>query len=163
MHTVREMSDELLLRVRHVLDTIEHASIATVSEQGQPWNTPVYFARDESAVYWTSRFDAEHSINVRQNGHAFLVIYDSGRQDASGAAVYLDASVAELTDEPAIDRALERIYGRRRTTQPAASGFVAPSVHRVYRATVRRAWTNVFHSDADCPWDERIEIVFAEV
>jgi len=28
-------------------------------------------------------------------------------QDASGAAVYLDAGVAELTDEPAVDRADE--------------------------------------------------------
>jgi nitroimidazol reductase NimA-like FMN-containing flavoprotein (pyridoxamine 5'-phosphate oxidase superfamily) len=157
------MSNEILLHVRHLLETIEHATVATVSVEGQPWNTPVYFARDQSALYWTSRSDAQHSINVRDNGHAFLVIYDSAREDASGAAVYLDASVAELTDEPAVDRALGRIYRRRRKTQPAASRFIAPSVHRVYHATVRRAWTNVLHSAADSPWDQRIEIVFTEV
>ena len=157
------MSDNLVLRARHVLETIEHATIATVSVEGQPWNTPVYFARDHGAVYWTSRSDAQHSINIRHNGHAFLVIYDSRQDDASGAAVYLDASVAELTNEPAIDRALERIYRRRRKTPPASSKFIEPSVHRVYCATVRRAWTNVLHSAGDCPWDERIEIVLIGV
>ena len=157
------MSDDLVRSVRHVLETIEHATIATVSAEGQPWNTPVYFARDHSAVYWTSRSDAQHSINIRHNGHAFLVIYDSGEEDASGAAVYLDARVAELTDEPAVDRALTRIYRRRRKMPPPLSTFIEPSVHRVYCATVRRTWTNVVHTVGDCTWDERVEIVFTEV
>lgn len=157
------MFDDLVLSVRHVLETIEHATIATVSAEGRPWNTPVYFAREYGAVYWTSRSDAQHSINIRHNGHAFFVIYDSGQDDASGAALYLDASATELTDEPAVARALEKIYRRRRQTPPDPTKFIQPAVHRVYCATVRRAWTNVLHSAGDCPWDERIEIVLPEV
>ena len=157
------MSDDLVRSARHVLETIEHATIATVSADGQPWNTPVYFARDHSAFYWTSRADAQHSINIRDNGRAFLVIYDSVQEDTSGAAVYLDASVAELTDEPAVDRALKRIYRRRRKTPPPPSTFIEPSVHRVYCATVLRTWTNVLHTVGDHTWDERVEIVFTEV
>ena len=160
---VRKESNDLVPRVRHLLETIEHATVATVSVEGEPWNTPVYFARGHGVIYWTSRSDAQHSINVRHNGQAFLVIYDSGRKDASGAAVYIDASVAELTDQSAVDAALQTIYRRRGKTEPAASRFMAPSDHRVYRATVRRAWTNILHSAGDCPWDERVEIVFPEV
>ena len=85
------MADDLMNRVRFVLETIEHATVATVSDQGNPWNTPVYFARDEGVLYWTSRLDAQHSVNIRQNGKGFVVIYDSRREDASGAAVYVDA------------------------------------------------------------------------
>src|SRR5688500_8658500 len=105
--------DDLARRVSEVLETIEHATIATVSAEGMPWNTPVYFARQGRSSYWISRRDAQHSINIGRNRRAFIVVFDSSGTDASGAGVYIDAAVDELTDDDDRHRALELIYRRR--------------------------------------------------
>jgi hypothetical protein len=156
------MADDLIDRLQAMLDTIEHATIATVSAQGQPWNTPVYFARERMSLYWTSRADAQHSINIRDNGHAFIVIYDSSRQDASASAAYIEAQVSELTDQKAIEKGLGLVYTRRGKPTPRAAEFCEPSRHRVYHAAALRVWTNVLHADVETPWDERIEIVLGD-
>ncbi|MGQ0733067.1 MAG: pyridoxamine 5'-phosphate oxidase family protein, partial [Acidobacteriota bacterium] len=83
-------SDENLLRaVSKLLQTVQHATIATVSDQCHPWNTPVFFARNGKSLYWTSRRDAEHSKNVRHNPRVFIVVYDSRHADSTGSALYL--------------------------------------------------------------------------
>ena len=141
-----------------VLDAIEYATVATVSPAGWPWNSPVYFARDGATFYWISRADAQHSIHVRANGRAFIVIYDSTREDTSGAAVYVDAEARELTDEQGIATALAALYRRKGKPAPAATGFLGPAPQRVYAAAARQAWTNVLHTYGELPWDERIVI-----
>jgi nitroimidazol reductase NimA-like FMN-containing flavoprotein (pyridoxamine 5'-phosphate oxidase superfamily) len=152
------MTDALITRVEQLLDRVKHACIATVSAEGDPWNTPVFFARYGRSFYWTSRADARHSINVGRNAQVFLVIFDSSREDASGAAVYIEATVTELREPDAVARALDAIYRRRQQSTPPASHFSEPSMHRVYQASIRRAWTNVLHDTDDYPWDERVPI-----
>jgi nitroimidazol reductase NimA-like FMN-containing flavoprotein (pyridoxamine 5'-phosphate oxidase superfamily) len=149
---------ELIDRARALLRTIEHATVATVCADGRPWNTPVFFAYDHGAIYWSSRTDSQHSENIRANGRAFLVIYDSSRPDATAAALYAEADAVELIEEKAIQAAVTMIYGRRKMPLPSLNEFAAPSVHRVYRATPSRAWLNALHADAEIPWDERIEV-----
>jgi nitroimidazol reductase NimA-like FMN-containing flavoprotein (pyridoxamine 5'-phosphate oxidase superfamily) len=146
-----------------VLDSIEHASLATVSAENQPWNTPVYFARDGRRLYWISRHDAQHSMNVRDNGRAFLVIYDSTREDFTGAGVFIEARVIEVSDESDIAQAVLLIYQRRNKPAPPTSAFRDPSPQRLYRATARRIWTNVLHADAEIPWDERMEVAVGNI
>jgi nitroimidazol reductase NimA-like FMN-containing flavoprotein (pyridoxamine 5'-phosphate oxidase superfamily) len=141
-----------------LLERIEHATVATVSSSGQPWNTPVYFARTGGEFFWISRADAQHSINIRQNGRAFIVVYDSSREDASGAAVYVDAEARELTDAAAIANAVVQIYRRRKENPPTPTSFDDASPQRVYVAIAQRAWTNIVHAAGDCPWDERVDI-----
>jgi general stress protein 26 len=152
------MAHDSVQAAHRLLATINHATVATVSAQGRPWNTPVYFARRGNSFYWASRSDAQHSVNIRHNRQAFIVIYDSSRDDTSGAAVYIDADVLELSDEEAIDSALDSIYQRRQKSKPCAAKFIGDSTQRVYHATARRAWTNLLHTSDDIPWDERIEI-----
>lgn len=152
------MSAEMVPTVERLLDTIEHATVATVSAKGEPWNTPVYFARSGGTFFWISRADAQHSTNIRDNGRAFLVVYDSSRADASGAAVYIDADARELTDEASIATALAAIYRRRGKPSPSAATFGEASSQRIYTAVARRAWTNVVHDEGECPWDERVGV-----
>jgi nitroimidazol reductase NimA-like FMN-containing flavoprotein (pyridoxamine 5'-phosphate oxidase superfamily) len=164
MSASREHRDENVLHaVSEVLDCIEHATIATVSAQGRPWNTPVFFARRGGSLYWTSRSDAQHSTNVRDNPHAFIVVYDSSREDSTGAALYIEAQVAELKDTVAIEFAAALIYRRRRKAPPSIGEFRAPSPHRLYHATAVRAWTNVLHHSETVSWVERIEIALNDV
>ena len=146
-----------------VLDRIEHATVATVSVENQPWNTPVYFARDGHRLYWISRHDAQHSMNVRHNGRAFLVIYDSISEDFTAAGVFIEAEVSELSTEDDVAAAVSLIYRRRNKPVPVASAFRDPSPQRVYRATARRVWTNVLHADVEIPWDERVEVAVSNV
>ena len=141
-----------------VLDRIEHATVATVSADGRPWNTPVYFARQRDSFYWISRRDAQHSSNIRHNGRAFIVVFDSSRDDVSGAGVYIEAAVTELADEDDVGGALALIYRRRNKPPPSASHFTSASVHAVYHARAIRAWSNVLHASGEVPWDERVEI-----
>ena len=150
------------MAVDRLLDDVKHATIATVSPQGQPWNTPVYFARVGSSFFWISRADAQHSINIRENGRAFIVIYDSSRDDTSGAALYVDTDACELTEEPFIARAMTTIYRRRQKSSPSVASFQSPAVQRIYVAVGRQAWTNVVHVDGECPWDERVAVALDE-
>src|SRR5690242_1131299 len=97
---------ELIERARELLRSIEHATVATVCADGQPWNTPVFFAHKDGEIYWSSRDDAQHSENIRANRRAFIVIYDSNRPDETAAALYIEAHVSELTDEGSIQTAV---------------------------------------------------------
>lgn len=149
---------EPLDRARTLLATVEHATVATVTADGRPWNSPVFFAYENGSIYWTSRHDAIHSNNVRANGHAFVVVYDSRRQDMTAAALYIDAEVLELGDEDGISAALTLIFRRRNETVPSVRSFLGASLHRVYRANALHVWTNVLHTEDEIPWDERVEI-----
>jgi hypothetical protein len=158
--TMKGTADRLSLtqRVHEAISAVEHATVATVSLSGEPWNTPVFFVRNGRFFCWTSRTDAQHSINIRSNGRAFLVIYDSSRPDSSGCALYVQADVCELRDEAEIDSALRRIYNRRQESVPTVAHFCGASPHRVYEAVARQAWTNVLHGTDVPVWDERLEI-----
>lgn len=149
------MREDLRRKVDEVLDRVEHATVATVSADARPWNTPVYFARNQDSLYWVSRRDAQHSENIRENGRAFIVVYDPSRKDTTGAGVYFEAEVAELTHDDAIRSALELIYRRRNKSVPRVSWFSRDSPQAVYHAHVVRMWTNVLHAAAEIPWDER--------
>jgi hypothetical protein len=118
--------ENMLRAVSGVLGAIEHATIATVSAQGRPWNTPVYFARHGAMLYWISRVDAQHPSNVRNDPHAFAVIYDSRREDSTGAALYIDAHVSELTDQAAIEFPATLIYRRRGKPVSSSIGSTNP-------------------------------------
>ncbi len=156
-NSARDHAD-LDAKVDRLLDTIIYATIATVSSKGEPWNTPVYFARLGREFFWISRADAQHSINIRLNGRAFLVVYDSTRDDASGAAVYVEADAQELADTSAIARALATLYQRKHEAPPATTEFRDPSPQRVFVAIAQHAWTNIVHTSERSPWDERVEI-----
>ena len=149
--------EDLLRSVNDLLDRIEHATVATVSIDGSPWNTPVYFARQRGSFYWISRRDAQHSTNVEKNGRAFLVVFDSSRKDSSGAGVYVEASAA-LVEDGEIQHALEVIYRRRGKPVPSTTDYSGKSPHAVYQAQAVRVWSNVLHASGAIPWDERVEI-----
>lgn len=153
---------DLSERACRLLDSIEYATLATVSSAGEPWNTPVYFVRRGRSILWTSRRDAQHSTNIRDNGQGFLVVFDSTEADASGAAVYIKGHITELTDPEAIAAAIAAIYRRRGKPVAPAAAFASGSLHAVYELRVLSAWTNLLHADGNVPWDERIPIVIPE-
>ena len=150
-------------RPREIVRAIRYITIATVSAEGDPWNSPVYAAFDPHAgCYWSSSPLAQHSRNIEQNGKAFLVIYDSTVPEGTGEGVYVEATAAALTDATDIAVARRRLAERAGKSggDPSAERLVASGVQRIYRATPKRVWVNAFENDDQGTFirDIRIEI-----
>src|SRR6266446_3642631 len=67
-------------KVQAILSRTEYAT-ATVDEDGNPWNAPVYVAYDDHFnFYWGSYKESQHSKNIRNNPKVFLTMYNFYRE-----------------------------------------------------------------------------------
>src|SRR5579863_9582560 len=125
------MSDYHLNRATEIIKAINYATLATVTPEGKPWNSPVAHTYDDNLnIYWFSDKEGQHSRNVQQNGHVFIVIYDSTVPEGQGEGVYIQANVEELRNPEAIS------YARRLKKGPdhdAPDDFMGDAVRRVYK------------------------------
>jgi hypothetical protein len=149
-------------RAREIVERIIYVTVATVSAEGEPWNTPVYSAYDDQAsFYWTSSPLARHSRNIDKNGKAFLVIYDSTAREGTGEGVYIQAIAVALADHTDIDKA-KRIMAQRvgKELGSETDRLLDAGIQRIYRATPQRVWMNGFEHDENQEYlrDIRIEI-----
>lgn len=127
-------------RAAEIIKAIQYTTLATVTPEGLPWNSPVARVYDQDLnFYWFSDKEGQHSRNVRDNGQVFMVIYDSTVPWGEGEGVYLQADVTELEDP-------EEIRSARRLSKgpdmDAPDDFMGNAVRRVYKATPRTAWMN---------------------
>jgi hypothetical protein len=125
---------ELAQRALEVLSGPPYFNVATESN-GQPWNSPVWAARDdELKLYWSSWIKAVHSVNLAVNPRAFLTIFDSTRKRGTNnrRCVYLQCTVAEVVDRAEASKAFALLY----PDEPIdLVDFLAPGQKRFYRAT----------------------------
>jgi general stress protein 26 len=144
------MSDFHNHRAAEIIRQIPYVTIASVSSDGQPWNTPVYAAFDEGLnFYWFSDKDSQHSKNVRDTKNVFLVIYDSTAPEGTGEGVYLQATVRELSEKNEILESLKTADSRAGKTKARDhADYCGEAVRRGYKATPTKVWTN------DCDRDE---------
>ena len=150
---------ELVDRTRHLLERVGNGSLATVSPDGRPWNSPLLIAFDaELRFYWSSQVDAEHSRNIAVRPDVFLVVFDSTQPDQSGGAVYIRATARELSDEASIRAALASLARRKNEPPKPPADFTGPQRRRVYQAVPNVMWTNILKDVNGYYFDERIEI-----
>ncbi len=134
------MSDNHNKRAKEILETIKYATLATVTADGKPWNSPVASILDDDLnVYWFSDKEGQHSKNVRANGEVFIVVYDSTAPWGQGEGVYIQAKAYELNDPNEI-REARRIKKGAGDDDPAE--FMGDAVRRVYKAVPQKAWMN---------------------
>lgn len=94
------MEDRHIKSVKEILEKIHYINIATVNEDGSPWNTAVSTSRDEQLnFYWGSSRDSVHSQNIRRDGTVFVTIYDSTVPEGTGEGLYLLGRAKELGPE----------------------------------------------------------------
>jgi len=99
--------DSLTKQAKKVIDTIQYIDLATVSGDGKPWNSPLWYVRDDKYnFYFYSPKYTQHSKNIRNNGKGFVVIYDSTVPEGEGFGVYMTARVKELSKVFEIEEAL---------------------------------------------------------
>lgn len=94
------MEDRHIKSAREILEKIHYINIATVNEDGSPWNTAVATSRDgQLNFYWGSSPDNIHSQNIRRDGRVFVTIYDSTVPEGTGEGLYLLGRAEELGPE----------------------------------------------------------------
>lgn len=108
--------NDLAARVRYEIAEIQYATLATVSDDGEPWNSPVFTAYDEHYnFYWGSPEEATHSHNIDANGKLAIVIYDSRTKPGTGKGTYIKAHARRITDEDEMKFAYDLLLKRRNT------------------------------------------------
>ena len=151
------MSERHNTKAKEILQKIQYASIATITPEGKPWNTPVAHEIDEQYnIYWFSDKENQHSKNVRMCPHAFIVVYDSTALEGTGEGVYIEADVEEMNDADAIN---EIRNVKKQKVVNDASEFLGDAVRRCYKAIPCRFWMNdVEEKDDVFIRDYRVEV-----
>lgn len=142
--------DALSKKAKEIVQKILYITIASVTPDGNPWNSPVYSAFDEDYnFYWSSWTENQHSKNIVNNENVFLVIYDSTAKEGTGEGVYVKAKAKMLTEEKDIVHALKYLDGRvgkQKDPKARPLEFLGNNPRRVYKAIPEKFWMN---SDGD--------------
>jgi nitroimidazol reductase NimA-like FMN-containing flavoprotein (pyridoxamine 5'-phosphate oxidase superfamily) len=134
---------DLEKRAKEIIATIEYATVASVDNEGMPWNAPVFTAYDNSYnFYWGTYRDSQKAKNIRSNPNVFLVIYDSTVASGTGEGVYIKATAKELSNPKEVDVAFELLVSRygKPFWEAAASSEEGPI--RYFRASPKQFWMN---------------------
>lgn len=129
---------------------VVYATLATVDDAGNPWNSPVYYAFDDNLhMYWTSNPSSVHSRNIQKNGKVFIVVYNSKAPAGEGQGGYLQCTAQALTMDEEIRTGLLLLGARRGKPFEQIDKFKAAGPQRVFKATPLRCWINDADQDAD--------------
>lgn len=83
-----------------ILRSSQYLVLATVCEDGSPWNTPVSAAIDENLSFtWGSSPLNQHSQNIEGDGRAFGVLFDSHAPEGTGEGLYFQGRAEALRKE----------------------------------------------------------------
>ena len=96
---------------RALIDSNRYVVLGTADAEGRPWVSPVWYAhRDYRELYWVSRPESRHSVNVSARSEVSLVVFDSTVREGDGQAVYASALAAPVP-EADVARGLETFSG----------------------------------------------------
>ncbi len=131
-------------RAKTILDAIKYAALATISKDGEPWNTPLaaFHFDNDCTLYWASWQNNHHSQNIRANGKAFVVVYDSTPADGQPTAgVYMTGKALEITDkQEAMQAAL--VFGNDPYNPSDGRKYLGDYPRRLYKFVPDKIWMN---------------------
>ncbi len=154
------MHEELVKRAKEIIEKIIYITIASVTPEGKPWNSPVYSAYDRNnyTFYWVSPKATQHSENIINNPNVFLAIYDSTVPEGTGEGVYVQGHASVVTDVKEMTRAIYLLYTRKGKSLRDVSRFLDLKPRRIYKAVPEKVWLNSTERIGDEGIDIRIEI-----
>ncbi len=146
-------------RAKEIIEKIIYITIASVTPEGKPWNSPVYSAYDKETYtfYWVSPRRTQHSQNIGKNPDVFLVIYDSTVPEGTGEGVYIQAHASEVTDLKEMAKAIYLLYSRKNKPLREISRFLDMRPRRIYKAVPEKVWMNDSERVGDEDLDIRVE------
>jgi len=142
---------------RQILEARSYVVLATADADGVPWASPVWFAREQSELYWVSHPGARHSQNIAVRPQIGMVVFDSTVVPGSGQGVYMTATAEQLNNPDAIERGMA-VFSRESLRDGAgewnADRVTGQARLRLYRASVQQYWI----LDPDSPFDVRVGV-----
>jgi hypothetical protein len=144
---------------RDILNSVSYITVATITQDGQPWNTPVasFHFDKEYILYWASWQDNQHSKNIRANGKVFIVVYDSTPADGKPTqGVYIQAEATELGDTSEVMR-VALVFKDDPYNPSDGAQYLGDYPRRIYMATPKRIWVNSDDSVAGNFIDTRVK------
>lgn len=157
------MSQQLSV-VKEILERIAYMNIASITPEGTPWNSPVYISYDNDLnFFWVSWNKNQHSVNIRNNPHVFVTIYDSTVPAGTGVGVYMEGKAFEITNLMEAIRALKTHYGREKRNPRDVIEFMKKFPRRAYKFVPDKAWINVDGEVSGNFVDKRVEIDLADM
>lgn len=155
---------DLVKIAKEIIEKIKYLNIATVGEDGQPWNTPVYVSYDDELnFYWMSWKKNQHSLNVEDNPRVFGTLYDSTAPFSAGMGVYIQGNATRLTNPVEILVSLKTHYDRSKGKVKAVEKFLENFPRRVYKLVPEKVWVNGDKRVDGEPIDFRTEISLDEL
>jgi len=144
--------------VKKLLEEISYITIASVTSEGLPWNSPCFAVHDETYnFYWTSSPDSQHSLNIKEKSEIFIVVYNSTALAGEGWGVYMEAKAEELGDGEELQHAIQIFYAKKITEPKPTQYFLNEAPRRMYKATPTQVWVNDYDKNR-IPADLKIEI-----
>lgn len=143
-----------------IFRTIRYANLATASSDGEPWSAAVFYAYDKAFnLYWFSDVEAKHSKNIEARSQLAITIYDSTVAEGLGKGLQIEAVAERLEDLREIEKAV-RIYNKfARMYRLSVDDVSGDSPTRMYRAEIRKVWTNIDSERNGKYIDAREEVV----
>jgi nitroimidazol reductase NimA-like FMN-containing flavoprotein (pyridoxamine 5'-phosphate oxidase superfamily) len=134
---------DLNKRAKEIIDEIMYVTIASVTEDGMPWNSPVFSAYDQDYnFYWGTHKDSQKAKNIHSNPNVFLTIYNSKVPAGTGEGVYIKATAKEVTNPDEIRRVFDLLKSRHATSFWDFAAVSDEGPIRLYKATPQQAWMN---------------------
>ncbi len=128
-------------RASEMIKQIRYATLATVTPEGLPWNSPVAHEYDNDLnIYWVSDKEGQHSKNVTAKKRVFIVIYDSTVPEGDGEGVYIQANVEQVSDPEEILKVRRIKKGSHFEQSPDT--FLGESIRYMYKAVPEKVWMN---------------------
>lgn len=147
-----------------------YITLATVSSDGEPWNSPLSVAYDKDLNFYTnSDKNSVHATNIRDNGKIFFVIYDStvGESMGSMGGVYFKGKGYEIDskEEILVSRQISLKRKGKIPTENEYQKFSGSSIRRIYKFVPEKAWINDVELDNEGRYirDIRIEVPMEEI
>jgi len=131
------------LRAKQILDKLSYITVASVTVDGLPWNSPVFAVHDNDFnFYFGTHKQSQKAKNIRSNPNVFLVIYDSTVPAGSGEGVYIQAKTTTISDPKEIATAHKLLWDQHEAPYWKLEEFIEPSPLVLFKVVPEKVWMN---------------------
>lgn len=108
------------------------------------------YDKDLSKVYWGSHPQSQHSLNVKRNSKAFLVLYDSTKPKLGGVYLQLENCHELAGEELTQGLSVHNEFRARENKQPISRDYYEDQgPQRMYSGTLAKCWVLMKENGAD--------------
>lgn len=156
--------ENLTTKAKEVIEKITYLNLATITPEGEPWNSPVYCSYDKDLNFFTMSWHKnQHCINIRNNEKIFFTIYDSTVPASTGFGVYFKGKAQEINNPIEALHGIKHHYNRSKSKARDVAKFLTKFPRRVYKFVPEKVWVNGDSKIEGEPVDIRTELNLEEL